>query len=190
MFTSTGMGRKLRRFVCLGMLVAMLPLAQGCYGHFPITHAVYNMNGSAGGSIGEDRTQHKLVQSVLFWVLWIIPVYQVSIFADAVVLNLIEFWTGDTVNLSAVQERDGSKVALQSTPNGHEAVLTISSNGKTLTEQHMVKVSATIFEMRDASGNLTGTFEKMPNGNVQLSDAQGKVVRTLTSADMAALPRN
>jgi len=189
MFASIGMGRKLRRYICLGLLVAMVPMAQGCYGHFPLTHAVYRMNGEAGGSIGEDRTQHKLVQSVLFWVLWIIPVYEVSVLADAVVLNLIEFWTGDTVDLSAVQERDGSKVALQSMANGHEAVLTVSRNGKTLAEQHVVKVSATAFEVRDASGHLTGTFQKTAEGGILLSDAQGKVIRTLTAADMAALPR-
>ena len=152
MFGTTGMSRRLRRITCLGMLAAMVPLTLSCYGRFPLTHAVYNMNGDAGASLGENRTQHKIVQSVVFWVLWIIPVYEVAIFADAVVLNLIEFWTGDTVDIGSVQESNGTRVALQPSADGREAVLTVTQNGKLLTEQHVTKLNATTFEMRGPFG--------------------------------------
>ena len=110
MSASVGLSNRLRRYVCLGLLAAMAPLALSCYGHFPLTRAVYRMNGDVGKSLGEDQTARKLVQSVVMWVLVIIPVYGVAIVADVVVLNLIEFWTGDTVDISAVQERDGLRL--------------------------------------------------------------------------------
>jgi hypothetical protein len=178
MSLSVSLQKSLRRTIGLALIMAMAPLTLSCYGRFPLTHAVYNMNGSAGGA-GETHNQHKWIQSVLFWVLWIIPVYQVAIFADAVVLNLIEFWTGDSIDISSVQERDGVRVALESAAGGREAVLTVSRDGKLLTEQHMVKLSPTAFEMRDAAGNLTGKILKLPEGGIQLSDAQGQVIQTL-----------
>jgi hypothetical protein len=190
MSTSIGLNKRLRRYACLAALVAMTPLALSCYGSFPLTHAVYRMNGSVGNEIGDNRTQHNLVQSVVFWVLVIIPVYHVAMFADVVVLNLIEFWTDDTIDISAAQERDGTRVALQPSADGREAVLTVSREGKLIAEQHVVKINATTFEMRDTSGKLNGTIHKTPEGGIQLADAQGHVIRTLAAEDLAALPRN
>jgi hypothetical protein len=171
-------------------IIGLAPLMLSCYGQFPMTHAVYQMNGNAGKNLGEDRTGHKLVQSVVMWVLVIIPVYPIAMFGDAVILNLIEFWSGDAVNISSTQERDGVQVALKSAASGREVVMTVSRNGKLLTEQHMNKVSPTTFEMRDASGQLTGTMLKTSTGDIQLNDAQGRTIRTLAAKDLAALPRS
>jgi hypothetical protein len=189
MLTLAGIKRQMRRYACVGLLVTLAPLALSCYGNFPLTKAIYNMNARAGGEIGEDRTQHNLVRSVVMWVLIIVPVYEVGMFADVVVLNLIEFWTGDKVQIGSVQEQDGTQVAFQPSPDGNEAVLTVSRDGRRLVEQHLVKISATTFEMRDASGNLTGTVVRTAEGGVQLADARGQVVQTLAAEDLAALHR-
>ena len=172
--------KKLHLMVCLGLLVTMMPLALSCYGRFPLTHAIYRMNGNAGG---------KVVQTVVFWFLVIVPVYSVAMFADAIIMNLVEFWTGDGVEVSSVQERDGVRVALEPATDGREAVLTVSRDGQPLTVQHMVKVSATAFEMRSATGELTGTVLKTADGGIQLGDADGRIIRTLTAADLASFPR-
>lgn len=175
------MKRQWRRFMCTVLLVALAPLALNCYGHFPLTHAVYRING---------KVENKLLRSVVFWILVIIPVYKTAMFADAIVLNLIEFWTGASVDISSVQERDGVQVALQSSDDGRKAVLTISQDGKVLTEQHVVKVSDAVFEMRDASGKLTGKILKTTAGAIQLTDDQGRIIRTLTAEDLAAMRQN
>lgn len=40
-------------------------------------------------------TDSKFVNEVLYIAMWIVPVYEISLFVDNVVLNSIEFWTGD-----------------------------------------------------------------------------------------------
>ena len=185
----TRVRKQLCRYICVGLVVAVAPMALSCYGHFPMTKAVYRTNGNIGRSIGEDATGHKLVQSVVMWVMVIVPVYGVAMIGDAVVLNLIEFWTGNVVEVGSVEEHNGNRVALQSTDGGREAVLTISRDGKLLSEQHVIKVSPTAFEMRDASGKLTGSILKTPAGGIQLANAQGQIIQTLAAVDLAALPR-
>ena len=190
MSTSGGLRKKLCRYICLGLLIAMAPLAlSGCYGRFPLTKAVYRINGNVGDSIGGSGRGGQVVQSLVMWVMIIIPVYKVAMIVDVLVLNLIEFWTGNAIEVSSVQECDGIRVAFQSTADGREALLTVSRNEDLLTVQRVVKVSATAFEMRDASGKLNGMILKTPAGDIQLTDAQGRVIRTLAAADLAALPR-
>ncbi len=57
----------------------------GCIGSFSLFNNVLEWNQGVGG---------KFVNAGLFFVLWVIPVYEVIIFIDSVVLNSIEFWTG------------------------------------------------------------------------------------------------
>jgi len=190
MYTRIRTLKRLCRGVCLFLVLSLGLFAVGCYGSFPLTHAVYRMNSNVAESMVEDNTARKVAQSVIFWVLVIIPVYDVAIFADVVVLNLIEFWTGDAVRIGAVQERDGVRVALEpSAQDGSEAVLTVTRDGKVVTEQHVVRVDDTRFEMRDAHGAVTGTVHQTPEGVIQLADRQGHVIQTLAAEDVAAISR-
>ena len=59
-------------------------LFTSCIGSFGLTGKVYSWN----------KNQEKWVDELLFLALCIVPVYEVSLFIDAVVLNTIEFWTG------------------------------------------------------------------------------------------------
>ncbi len=190
MVKANGLSRQLRSGICVGMLVALAPLMLSCYGRFPMTHAVYHMNNSIGRDIGESRTGDKLAKSVAFWVLVIIPVYEVAMVGDAIILNLVEFWTGDSVDIGSAQESDGVRVALQPTADRREAVLTVSHDDALITEQHVIKISSTAFEIRDVSGKLTGKVFKTSAGDIQLADAQGQIIRTLKALDLEALSRN
>jgi hypothetical protein len=57
----------------------------GCYGKFSLTKKLYTWNGTVGD---------KWVNSIVMWVLFIVPVYEVVGFVDLVILNVIEHWTG------------------------------------------------------------------------------------------------
>ena len=111
MFSSVGTIWKLRRGLCLGLLAALAPLAlNGCFGHFPMTRAVYQGNHNVYSSVEGDRTQRKLAQSAVMWVF--IPVYAGAAIGDMVVFNMIEFWTGTQTDLSLNHEAKATKVAM------------------------------------------------------------------------------
>ena len=65
-----------------------------CIGSFGLTGKVYNWN----------KDMDKFVGELVFLVFIILPVYSIALFIDAVILNLIEFWSGS--NPVAMQEGD------------------------------------------------------------------------------------
>jgi hypothetical protein len=56
-----------------------------CIGSFSLTGKVYKWNNNVGD---------KFVNELVFLVFSILPVYEISLLIDAVVLNSVEFWTG------------------------------------------------------------------------------------------------
>ena len=77
---------KLIRKTAFVLALGSLTITQtGCFGEFALVRKVYNWNSEIGG---------KFVNTLVFYVLNIIPVYGVAAFIDVVILNLIEFWSG------------------------------------------------------------------------------------------------
>jgi hypothetical protein len=173
--------RNIRGGVIPIMLAAMLPvLMSGCYGAFPLTNKIYEFNG--------DISRHKLIQTVTFWVFLIIPVYEIGMLADAIVFNLVEFWTGEQLlSVGPTTDSNGNTVCLTPSADGRQAVLTVSRDGRVLAREFFVKVSETTFEVRDARGTLHGMVLKSPDGTIRLTDRNGAVVRTLPAGALAAM---
>lgn len=67
------------------LLAAMLPM-QSCIGRFALSNKVLAWNNQVGS---------KFVNELVFFAFWVLPVYEVTMFADLVVLNSIEFWSGN-----------------------------------------------------------------------------------------------
>jgi hypothetical protein len=85
--------KKLTKPALFFALGTLLITQTGCFGEFALTRKAYNYH--------DGITESKFVKSLLFW----IPggfVYMVTTFVDAVILNLIEFWSG-TNPLSMVE---------------------------------------------------------------------------------------
>ena len=174
-----------RRRVSMALVVAMMPLVLSCYGRFPLTRAVYRMNdGVPNASLGGSMPKG-ILKSVVFWVLVIIPVYPVAMLADAVVLNLIEFWTGKAIRVTSATDDYGNTVVLRPSEDGHEAVLTVTRDGQVATEVRFVRVSDALCEVRSADDALLGTAVQTRSGGVLLRDAQGTVVRSLGNEHLA-----
>ncbi len=154
-----------------------------CYGRFPLTRAVYRIN----GSIHVPQVQEGVSQSVAMWVLGLLQVYTVAIVADVIVFNLLEFWTGETFQIGSAGEADGHTVALEPSADGSEAVLTVSKDGEVVTTARFVKVSETLCEVRDADGRLAGMAVRTPGGDMELTDGDGRVVSRIPADQLAAL---
>ena len=68
------------------MSLAFTLMFTSCYGPFKLTTSLHDWNGTIGD---------KWINSLIFVGLNIVPVYGIAATVDAVVLNTIEFWTGD-----------------------------------------------------------------------------------------------
>ena len=75
------------RFMALVLAAVICISSVGCFGSFNLTRTVYNFN--------NDVSEQKWVKEVVFLGLLFVPVYGVASFVDAIVVNSIEFWTGD-----------------------------------------------------------------------------------------------
>ena len=60
-------------------------LFTSCIGSFKLTNKVLSWNHQIGS---------KFVNELVFVGLWILPVYEISAIADALIINSIEFWSG------------------------------------------------------------------------------------------------
>lgn len=87
----------------------------GCYGPFKLTKNLHEWNSTVGS---------KFVNALVFFAFIIVPIYGVTVFIDGVVLNTIEFWTGDNPitmgeNDKDVQvvKKDGNKYRITATKN-------------------------------------------------------------------------
>lgn len=80
------------------ILLAMSAMSlQSCIGSFSLTGKVLNWNRQVG---------NKFVNELVFFAFWILPVYEVTAIADILVLNSIEFWSGNNPLSASVKVID------------------------------------------------------------------------------------
>ncbi len=86
-----------------------------CIGSFGLTGKVYEFNKGVG---------NKFVNELVFLAMCIIPVYEVTLFIDAIVLNSIEFWTGNNPiaagQVKQVKGENGEEYTITTLENGYE----------------------------------------------------------------------
>lgn len=189
--TSTpGIMRKIkeyRRLIAFVTIVALMPLALSCYGTFPLTRAVYRANGNVYGSVEGDRTQRKLAQSAVFWLF--APVYLGAGLGDAFVLNVIEFWTGKTTEVSMKKELDGTTVTLASSKNGNEAWLTVSQGGKILGQERFIRIDDSTVEVRDQHNHVVGKIRQQDDGSLNMTDKSGEAIQVISPQELKSIQK-
>ena len=101
-----------KTFKNLALLFCSALILSSCIGSFQLTNKVKDWNDSIGD---------KFINEVVFLAFHIVPVYEVSIFVDAVVLNSVEFWTGKkaSVKVQVVQNSQGQDVEITAMENGY-----------------------------------------------------------------------
>lgn len=161
------MKNPLKQIVVVLLVASMAIMSVGCYGSFSLTKKVYNWNGSMEG---------KWVQELVFLVLNIVPVYGVAAWIDVVILNSIEFWTGNNPMASTITSDDGTTVAF----NSEQKTMTISYAGKSFV---VAKENGKAL-VKDAEGNILATMESTADGGMVMKDASGKVLSTYSQNDV------
>lgn len=114
--------------VIMSALVVLTTSLQSCIGSFSLTKKVYQFNKGVG---------NKWIQELVFLVFCAIPVYSIAVFVDAVILNLIEFWTGSNpmsmnegdIEIQYKKGIDGNTYKLTATKNKLH-ILQLEGKGK------------------------------------------------------------
>jgi hypothetical protein len=132
-----------RRTAVLAVATLGLLSSSACFGSFNLTRKVWTFN--------KNVSPDKFVQELVFLAFAVIPVYSIAGFLDAVVINSIEFWTG---------ENPVSVAKTTTTPDGREFV---QRGTVTPTERVMV-----IDEMKEGQ-TLSTTTLRLPNSGESLT---------------------
>lgn len=167
--------RKTRLFLLTTLALLAVFFFLGCYGEFPITRIVHDFNG--------EVTDVRLVHTIIFWIFLIIPVYSIAMLADAIIFNLIEFWTGETINTVEVIKDDGSRIVLAPSENQQEAILTISDPKGNVQLIRFVKRDQFTCDVLDENSEIIGTAHVKINGDILLTDSNGRVIQRIKLSD-------
>jgi len=171
----------MRRAIVTVALAGMLtPGISACYGTFPITNAVYEFNGKV--------TKWKFVHSIVMIVFAFIGVYGIAMLIDAVVLNLIEFWSGEEFHTAMEFEQpDGTVIVLAPGAESNQLVMTVLRDGEVIEERSFLRHDDGLVAVTDKQGNSVGTVRPTAEGGFDLLDAEGNTKDTLTFQQIAML---
>ena len=174
-----GLAWRMRRTASVLVVTAMLPVLTGCFGNFPLTRGLYGMN---------RKIESGIARNVVFWGFVILPVYGGAMLVDALVPNLIAFWTGPEAPFTiTMTDTEGRTVLFKSAADGHDALLTISNEGGPLAQVRFVRVSDDLCEVRDMAGTVLGAARFNCAGGMELTDGVGRIVQSFSALQVAEL---
>lgn len=167
--------KKIIAFVC-----AVSFLVVGCTGSFKLSNKLYDYH----------RSQEKWVDETIFLVCIIVPVYGVTLFVDGVVLNSIEFWTGNNpvakngqqkpVNIAKGKE---ASATLDFDQKEDRVLLSIVRENQTVRDFSFEKTDTGI-KATDNSGQVRFRTINNEDGSVSLLNGQDQLIQTFGKAEI------
>ena len=124
-------------------------------------------------------TANEIIHNLVFWLLAFFWIYGFAAFGDAIILNLVEFWTGTKLDVSKEFKEGDTTVALKPTASEDEIVMTVTRKGRVVSERRFVRVAKDVCEIRDANGKVTGKIVKGEKGSMNLLNAEGRVMQNI-----------
>ena len=112
-----------KTFKLTALLLAATIMFSSCIGSFQLTNKMKSINENIG---------NKWVNELVFAACCIFQVYSVCLFVDGVVLNSIEFWTGNKVlsnngEKKIVKNSEGKDIEITAMENGYNLTDGVSS---------------------------------------------------------------
>ena len=144
---------------------------QSCIGSFSLTNKVLTWN---------KNVNNKFVNELVFFAFWVLPVYEVTATADLLVINSIEFWSGN--NPLEANNR------IISTDDGNYRIFADESGYKVLTPED--RTMNFLFDKESQTwsfcweGQTESPFLKFIDENhVKMLNSQGEFVDVELSTD-------
>jgi hypothetical protein len=169
---------------------------QGCFGSFGLTRALHGFNAGFGGPI---------LQWIVFVVMaTILPVYEIGVFADIFIFNVLEFWTGSNPMAARgessetelvledgtrlwMRRSSGDRMHVVARKDGRELAMTLQAHVDGLTvvsERGQLMGSASDdgerIEVRDAAGRIARVVKRDERAQAQALIERGEL-RTLVA---------
>ena len=162
----------------LSILVLFVFVTTGCTGSFNLTKKVYNWHHS---------NPDKWLDEGGFLVCILLPIYGISTFADAIVFNSIEFWTGDnpvvSIETKTKQVKEGNAEATISY-NAKNDQLTVASNqAPTLTFEK----GDNMVLAKNTQGDVLYASSVNDNGDLTVYDRNLEPVKSYSASEVAAM---
>lgn len=174
--------------VAIVLAVVGSMLSTSCIGSFALTNKLLSWNQQVG---------NKFVNELVFFAFLIIPVYEVSALADVLVINSIEFWSGDNPVAAGKKIIDGKD---------GRYIVECDGNGYTITSENDKSVVRLDFDKDDQTWSVAlpggESYELMtfidethvampaPDGTrsiVELSDNGLMAYRDMINANLMAI---
>ena len=166
----------MKKFLIILLLVCFT--SAGCTGSFNLTKKVYNAHRSQADKWSDELT---------FLVFILLPVYGISTFADAIVFNSIEFWTGENpVVLNSdpnkkFVNKDGSKAELGF--NENKQVIITSQTARGNNPSIILEKTDSMVVAKDAQGNMMYASVKDGDG-VRVYDHNLDLVKNFSAGEI------
>ncbi len=107
--------KKILLSLAVGAVLGVSTMQVSCIGSFKLTNNLYDWNSNIGS---------KFVNELVFFLFIIVPVYEVTLLVDGIVLNAVEFWSGSNPIAMLpgqeeiqIAEKDGIKYQIKATHN-------------------------------------------------------------------------
>ena len=158
-------------------------LVVGCTGSFNLTRKVYDFHRSQ---------ENKWVDEVLFLGFCWIPVYGLAAFVDAVIMNSIEFWTGENPVDKMTKGNSQTQHVLSS--GDSEIVMTYDQSNDSINLQSSnfpgsmmtLERSPSGVVAKDSNGNIVYASVKDEAGGVSIYNGDRKLVKYFSAAEVLA----
>lgn len=134
---------------------------QSCIGSFALSNKVLSWN---------RNVSNKFVNELVFIAFWVLPVYEVTALADLLVINSIEFWSGNNPMLAGRTMIDGNDGRYLVDCDGHGYTITSQADGSMVRLDFDAENSAWDVTVGDETHRLM-TF--VDDTHVQLPAADG-----------------
>ena len=154
------------------LLLATACMLSSCIGSFQLTNKVKDWNEGLGD---------KFINEVVFLAFHIVPVYQICMFADGVVFNSVEFWTGERLVADAgerqmIRNSFGKDVEIKTLRDGY-----MFSDGTS--SMKVLYDSANKTWRVEAGENSADLIKFVDDNNAQLFLANGEVMDVTLDAE-------
>ena len=160
------------------LLLAATILFSSCIGSFRLTNKVKDWN---------NNVSNKWVNEVIFLAFHIVPVYEITMFVDALVLNSIEFWTGKKADVKVgqtkiVKNAQGQDIEVTALENGYKL-----SNGEN--SMNILFNEETQIWSAEYNNQTTQLMKVVDSNNAQLFLLNGDVMDVTLDAQGVELAR-